>query len=138
METSGLDRLLSYASDLGGVRTGRDREGAARPNANRAITPSRSLESDGVKLSISGLSLGEKAAAPASSSTAEAGALDSDESQSIAPDRRPEPIQVAAEQPTSAPARSGNVSATPRSRAAFSAYERVLASSLGDRVRIKA
>ena len=128
MEMSGLDRLLSYANDLGGVRAARDRADAPRPGAARASspTPSRSLETDGVKLTLSSLASSAGPAA-AGGATLPAGTALGASGEATSRDDR-----VAASVAT----RERAVS--PRNRAAFSAYERAGVPDLGERIRIKA
>ena len=114
METSGLDRLLSYASELGGVRAARDRDGASRAQSNPAARTSRGLENDGIKLTLSSLHQPDASKPGADAPVPEPPARDSDVPREVG---RP---------------------ANARNRAVFSAYERVRASAPGERIQIKA
>ncbi len=113
METSGLDRLLSYASELGGVRAARDRDGATRAQSNPVARTSRSQGNDGIKLTLSSLRQPDGAKADADDPITAPPARDSDVPREVG-------------RPTN-----------PRNRAAFNAYDRVRVSDLGERIQIK-
>lgn len=128
METSGLDRLLSFANELGGVRAARDRADTPRPGATRTQSPaaSRSLETDGVKLTLS--SLASDAGPPAADAATRAAGSP----------RGASPETTASDDRATASAAARERALSPRSRAAFSAYGRAGGPDLGERIRIKA
>ena len=113
METSGLDRLFSYARELGGNLGPRDRDATAHA-PSKPSPPSRSVERDGVKLTLSSLSGAEP------------------------PSSAPERPNAPSDERTEAATRETRRPLEARNRAAFSAYDRVRASSPGERIRIRA